>query len=253
MTTDRHFVSRVWVAEGCIGCDVCTTLCFDVFVMVEGTARIRAIAQDPTFTASRSAEIFEAAEKCPADVIKFDTVKASPGAAEEEATALPRRSFVSGTALTVGWVILGGGLGVVMAPAVGRYLVPNVVEEPDPRVRVGRLQRYADMVPGDVDEEFKPSGVWIIREKGRIAALSTICTHLGCVPNWSPRDRVFKCPCHGSGYRADGVNFEGPAPRPLERFRLFIENGTVVVDKSKVYRGELGQWDLPGSYIPVES
>jgi nitrite reductase/ring-hydroxylating ferredoxin subunit len=45
-------------------------------------------------------------------------------------------------------------------------------------------------------------------------ALFTICTHLGCTPNYLSAENKFKCPCHGSGYRLTGVNFEGPAPRP---------------------------------------
>ena len=50
-------------------------------------------------------------------------------------------------------------------------------------------------------------------------ALSTVCTHLGCTPNWLPVESKFKCPCHGSGFRMTGIHFEGPAPRPLERFK----------------------------------
>ena len=46
-------------------------------------------------------------------------------------------------------------------------------------------------------------------------ALSTVCTHLGCTPNWLPVESKFKCPCHGSGFRMTGIHFEGPAPRPL--------------------------------------
>jgi len=130
-------------------------------------------------------------------------------------------------------------------------MMPNVLEEPDPRIRVGKLQPYIEMEPGEVNEDYKPQGIWMIREEGRIAALNIICTHLGCIPNWLPNDRKFKCPCHGSGYKSNGINFEGPTPRPLERFRLKIEDGILVVDKSKKYQYELGQWDQPGSYIEV--
>ncbi len=162
-----------------------------------------------------------------------------------------RRAFLSGTALTIGWSAFGIGTGVSVGPAMGRFLMPNVLEEPDPRVRIGKLQRYLEMNPGDVIEDYKPQGIWMIRDGDRIAALSIICTHLGCIPNWLPNDRKFKCPCHGSGYTADGVNFEGPTPRPLERFRLFVQDGILIVDKSKKYQYELGQWDQPGSYYEV--
>ncbi len=144
-----------------------------------------------------------------------------------------RRSLVSSAALATGWVAFGGGVGVAAVPAFLRFMMPNVLEEPDPRIRVGTFQRYLEMVPGEVVEDYKPQGIWMIRDGDRIAALNIICTHLGCIPNWLKNDRKFKCPCHGSGFKPDGINFEGPTPRPLERFRIFVEDGFVVVDKSK--------------------
>ena len=164
---------------------------------------------------------------------------------------LDRRAMLSGAALTVGWVSFGTGVGVSVGPAFARFMMPNVLEEPDPRIRVGKLQAYLEMQPGDVNEDYKPQGIWMIREQGRVAALNIICTHLGCIPNWLPNDRKFKCPCHGSGYKPDGINFEGPTPRPLERFRISMDEGQVLVDKSKKYQYELGQWDQPGSFLEV--
>ncbi len=43
-----------------------------------------------------------------------------------------------------------------------------------------------------------------------IFVISAICTHLGCTPDWKPSENKFKCPCHGSGYDPEGINFEGP-------------------------------------------
>ncbi len=83
-------------------------------------------------------------------------------------------------------------------------------------------------------------------------ALSTICTHLGCIPNWTDSSSTFECPCHGSGYYDSGVNFKGPAPRPLERYEIKQNSdGTLLVNKSKIFRQEKGQWGLPGSEIKV--
>ena len=86
----------------------------------------------------------------------------------------------------------------------------------------------------------------------KLIALSTICTHLGCIPGWLQSEQKFKCPCHGSGYYVTGVNFEGPTPRPLERYAILKDaDGYVWVDKSKVYRQELGEWDNPESFIAL--
>jgi cytochrome b6-f complex iron-sulfur subunit len=142
-----------------------------------------------------------------------------------------RREFLSW--FWLGWltfsVVLGG-----LATLVGRFLFPNVLFEKPSRFRAGKPSEYA---PG-VDERFKDTqSVWIVRGAEGIYALSTVCTHLGCTPNWLPNELKFKCPCHGSGYRVSGLNFEGPAPRPLERFAVSVDDsGQLTIDKSKTVR-----------------
>lgn len=169
---------------------------------------------------------------------------AKPGAAT-------RRDFM----LATGWAAIAvSGAGSLMA--FQRFMMPNVLEEPEPRVRCGPLARFVEMQPGDVNEDFKNSGrFWIIREDERIAAVSIVCTHLGCIPNWLPNDRKFKCPCHGSGFKPTGVNFEGPAPRPLERFKILVDGGEVVVDRSKKFLAmgpnDTAVWNDPDASISV--
>jgi len=100
-------------------------------------------------------------------------------------------------------------------------------------------------------------GVWLVKTPDDIEqhasgfyVLSTVCTHLGCTPNFLSAENKFKCPCHGSGYRITGVNFEGPAPRPLERFRVSLaDDGQILVDKSRKFQYELGQWKDPDSFL----
>ena len=79
-------------------------------------------------------------------------------------------------------------------------------------------------------------------------AYSLVCTHLGCVPQWRSSENRFLCPCHGSSFHGPGescgINYEGPAPRPLERLRIFVDDeGQVVVDTSRAFRWEKGQWE----------
>ena len=102
-----------------------------------------------------------------------------------------------------------------------------------------------------MDERYKSShAVWIVREGTGFFVLSTVCTHLGCTPNWLAGEGKFKCPCHGSGFVQTGVNVEGPAPRPLERFKITMaEDGQLLIDKNTKYQEEKGQWGLPGSYL----
>ena len=68
-----------------------------------------------------------------------------------------------------------------------------------------------------------------MREAEGIYAIFAKCTHLGCTPRWLAAENKFKCPCHGSGFYKSGINFEGPAPRPLERVRITMaEDGQIV-------------------------
>ena len=113
---------------------------------------------------------------------------------------------------------------------------------------------YADDFDvGKVDLRFKKEfNVWVVRDKESIYALSTVCTHLGCTPNWLEAEKKFKCPCHGSGFRSSGMHFEGPAPRPLERFRIFLAgDGQIVVDKNKKFNFEKGEWTRPEASLKV--
>lgn len=171
-------------------------------------------------------------------------------ATKEKDAGMSRRGLLAGSAAAVGWAAFGG-TAAVSGLAFQRFLMPNVLEEPDPKLRMGALSQYAGMSPGEVNEDYKPQGVWIIRTEDKLAALNIICTHLGCIPNWLPNDRKFKCPCHGSGFYGNGINFEGPAPRPLERFKIAVVDGTIIVDRSKKFQYEKGEWENPDSYLSV--
>lgn len=154
---------------------------------------------------------------------------------EEATPALPtlwgRRDVLSLAA----WAGVLASLGAALIGFV-RYMFPRVLFEPSPRFDAGAPDAY---VPGTVDERWKQSErVWIVRQPaGNFYALLAICTHLGCTPNWFAAENKFKCPCHGSGFKQDGTNFEGPAPRPLDRVKLALSpEGHLLVDKSIVYR-----------------
>lgn len=157
-----------------------------------------------------------------------------------------RRDFfsVAGWASILGFVVimLGGSL---------RYMFPRVLFEPSTKFKAGNPGEYP---PDTVSEKYKKTNrVWICRqEDGGFYALIAICTHLGCTPRWLEIDQKFKCPCHGSGFRMSGVNFEGPAPRPLERAQITLaEDGQLQVDTAIKFRYELGEWGKPGSILYV--
>ena len=163
----------------------------------------------------------------------------------------------------LGWMFSGVvGLGAaalsvtaaIWTVATGRFMMPNVVTEPASRFKVGLPQEYP---PGHVETKYKEKyGVWVVhgvyRGRRQIYALRTVCTHLGCIVIWQQNEQRFKCPCHGSAFYKSGVNYEGPAPRPLERYAIRIaDDGQLEVDNSVIFQEELGQWNDPACYVLV--
>lgn len=171
-----------------------------------------------------------------------------PAAAPAKAKKGEDRRFFLFDTLNAAWITLTA-VGVAWTLASVRFLFPNVLAEPPSQFRIGPMNQFE---PGAVEERFKNAfQVWIVNlpDEKRLVALSTVCTHLGCTPSWLENDQKFKCPCHGSGFYKNGINFEGPAPRPLERHAIYEQDGVVVVDKSKKFQFELGQWSDPQSFI----
>jgi cytochrome b6-f complex iron-sulfur subunit len=159
-----------------------------------------------------------------------------------------RRTFM-GTGF---WAL--GGVTTLWTLAVVRFMFPNVLREPPSKFKVGSRDAFS---AGQVQTKYKAQyGVWVINTRyhgeQQLVALKSVCTHLGCTPNWLEAEQKFKCPCHGSGFYKDGVNFEGPAPRPLERYAIQIsDDGQVEIDKSRTFQEEMGEWSDPACFISV--
>ncbi|MCC7535949.1 MAG: ubiquinol-cytochrome c reductase iron-sulfur subunit [Deltaproteobacteria bacterium] len=155
----------------------------------------------------------------------------------------------------LGWGGVFTGLGIGNAALV-RMLYPRVLFEPPTAYKIGRPNEYA---PASVSSKWiKDYRFWLVRFADRFVAVSAICTHLGCTPRYLGTEDKFKCPCHGSGFRGLNAgwehiaqNFEGPAPRPLERYHLSLaDDGQILVDKGQVFRTDKGQNEEPGAFLP---
>jgi cytochrome b6-f complex iron-sulfur subunit len=133
-----------------------------------------------------------------------------------------------------------------------RFFFPRVLYEPNTRFKIG----YPSDFGFGVDTKFQSQHrIWVVRNSEGIFVISAICTHLGCTPDWKASENKFKCPCHGSGYDDEGINFEGPAPRPMDRAHVELDpEGQIVVDVSHVYswpKGERSQFGDPGAILRV--
>ena len=163
--------------------------------------------------------------------------------------ASPERRHFIFTWLGLAWTAFALATGSALSTVL-RFLFPNVLFEPKTSFKAGFPDTYEI---GKVDERWKEKyGTWMVRTPEGIYALSTTCTHLGCTPNWLDNEQKFKCPCHGSGFYKTGINFEGPAPRPLERARITLaEDGQILIDKSKKFQQEKGEWNDPESFLTL--
>jgi len=154
-----------------------------------------------------------------------------------------RRDFMG----RLGWGVFGAFTGITLLGFL-RSAFPRVLFQPPTSFKAGFPK---DFTVGEISEKFKKDfRVWIIRTEEGFYALFAKCTHLGCTPRWLAAETKFKCPCHGSGFYKTGINFEGPAPRPLERLRITLaEDGQIVIDKGVKYLYEKGDWTKPGAFL----
>ena len=133
-----------------------------------------------------------------------------------------------------------------------RFFLPRAIFEPSTVFRIGFPSDYAIGVDTKWQQQYR---VWVDKTSDKLFVIYARCTHLGCTPDWKSSENKFKCPCHGSGYDSEGINFEGPAPRPMDRAHVTLDaEGQIVVDTNRLYtwvKGETNQFNEEGSYIPL--
>jgi len=155
---------------------------------------------------------------------------------DDDGEQISRRRFLNLVGNSAMSVAALGSLGVTF-----EYLKPNVLLEIPARFKASSLD---SMPPNTVifNADYR---VFIFRdEKGYFYAVSAVCTHLGCTAQWKPDgipgfpQSVIACPCHGSVFSRTGRLLRGPAPRHLDRFRMTLEDGKLVVDTSETVSEE---------------
>ena len=149
------------------------------------------------------------------------------------------------------WATVAGSLITFFLMFV-RFFLPRSILEPSPLFRIGSPADYALGVDTKWQQQYR---IWVTRTSDRLFVIYAVCTHLGCTPDWKASENKFKCPCHGSGYDSEGINFEGPAPRPMDRAKVELDaEGQIVVDIGTLYKwpkGEPTEFDEDGAYIRV--
>lgn len=204
-------------------------------------------------------------------VAKAVTTEKAPPPAKAAAAAPPAKSTVGSSAAAksktveseppdppvnklrrgIVWASLGGFLATCLLMTL-RFFLPRTLFEPPTSFRIGYPSDFGFGVDTKFQQQYR---IWVVRNAERLFVIYARCTHLGCTPDWKPSENKFKCPCHGSGYTSDGINFEGPAPRPMDRAHISLDpSGQIVVDTAQLYewpKGEQSEFDDPGAFLQV--
>ncbi len=72
----------------------------------------------------------------------------------------------------------------------------------------------------------------VFKDEGGVFAISTVCTHLGCIVKHSADG--FECPCHGSLFAPDGTVLQGPAPQALRWLKVSASGEQWIIDAAAV-------------------
>lgn len=163
----------------------------------------------------------------------------------------PRNTTLDQRRRRLVWVGIAGFLSAWFL-ALLRFFFPRVLFEPATVFKIGYPSDYAL----GIDEKWlQKYRIWVDRTPDRLFVIYARCTHLGCTPDWKPAENKFKCPCHGSGYDSEGINFEGPAPRPMDRAEVKLApDGQIEVDVARLYswpKCQRSQFNDPGAYLPA--
>lgn len=149
------------------------------------------------------------------------------------------------------WASVAGFLATSFLMFV-RFFLPRAIFEPSTKFRIGFPSDYGLGVDTKWQQQHR---IWVDKTSDKLFVIYARCTHLGCTPDWKSSENKFKCPCHGSGYDSEGINFEGPAPRPMDRAHVELDaEGQIIVDTNRLYKkpkGETGEFDEPGAYLPL--
>lgn len=138
--------------------------------------------------------------------------------------AASRRDFL-------GKACLGGFLTATSACVLGlaKAVMPDAPPDPSQKFKIGLPNDY----PEGTELNFEDENVIVFRDGNGFYAISTVCTHLGCIVSYD-NEAGFDCPCHGSKFETDGKVRQGPAPTALPWLEVsLLPSGQLAVDKSK--------------------
>jgi cytochrome b6-f complex iron-sulfur subunit len=151
------------------------------------------------------------------------TTHPAPARSRLDPEPLPRRDFLGLASL-----VATAGAALLAIAGMARLPKAAVLASPSRKFRVALPASLA------AGQAFIPPGrsVALFKDGEGVYAISTVCTHLGCIVK--PSATGFECPCHGSKFAADGTVVKGPAPTALKWHKVTLAGETCTVDEDAV-------------------
>ncbi len=151
---------------------------------------------------------------------------------------ISRRQFMSAAIAAIGGLI-GAAVGL---PAIAYIIGPALAKKTENWVRLGVVSKVETGTPtlfkttvqrqsGWITDQEEISAYVLTEDGQNYAAMSNVCTHLGCRVRWLAEQKSFFCPCHNGVFDKDGKVVSGPPPRALDRFETKIEDGVLFIRK----------------------
>jgi Rieske Fe-S protein len=148
------------------------------------------------------------------------TTTPGPARSRLDPEPMPRRDFLGLASI---WATAGAAL----------FAIAGMVRLPKAAVLASPSRKFRIALPASLGDgqAFVPPGrsVALFKDAGGVYAISTICTHLGCIVK--PSATGFDCPCHGSKFAHDGTVVKGPAPAALTWRKVTLSGDTCIVDE----------------------
>ncbi len=152
---------------------------------------------------------------------------------------MTRRQFMKAAIAAIGSLIAGA----VGLPAVAYIVGPALKKTADEWVRLGAISKVELGTPtlfktvierqtGWITDQQEISAYVLTGDGQTYAAMSNVCTHLGCRVRWIPEQEKFFCPCHNGVFDKDGSVVSGPPPRALDQFETKVESGVLFIRRS---------------------
>ena len=131
-----------------------------------------------------------------------------------------RRDFLGLASISA--VILSS---LAVIAGIFRMTKADVHYEESRKFKIGKPEEF----PVGTIKKLDDKKVFIFAGKDGLYAISSVCTHLGCIVHAA--EGAFQCPCHGSKFDKNGKVTAGPAPRNLPWFEISRHmDGNLIVD-----------------------